>query len=88
MAFIFPTAPCFVTGDPCSRGMDCSRCDVPKPPVQWVCIECIIGRWDVAREPRLKRDKIFPGLYSSGICSRCGAQRICLLAVLPPGAPS
>lgn len=69
---------------------DCRAC--PKmagAELTWVCSFCEVGRhaW-----PGARRDVAVPGAYSSGVCSRCGHERLILIgcyhvldSVEPPG---
>lgn len=76
-----PPSRCPITDSPCSKSLDCNSCSsfsIDK--VSWVCTFCVRGKRDV-RLTGAKPDFIYGGLYSSGQCSRCRSNRICLMAV-------
>lgn len=80
-----PTTTCPLTSRACEKNRDCSECDIFKataPQVEWVCALCTL---DARRAfPGAVPDIIaIPGVYSSGVCPRCGEQRLALLALKP-----
>lgn len=56
---------------------DCRGCPrMANADLVWVCSFCEVGRhaW-----PGARRDVAVPGAYSSGVCSRCGQERMILI---------
>lgn len=74
---------CGPSGEWCLRvDGDCGACS--RSEVQgltWICSFCVVGKrgWEGSR-----RDTLVPGAYTSGVCCRCGWERILLLGVNQP----
>lgn len=85
MPLDIPVTECPISGVECQRNLDCTSCDVfraAKPDVIWVCGFCYV---DFLRAwPGVEPDSVaIPGIYTSGICARCGCDRIALMAIQP-----
>lgn len=76
-----PVYPCVLLNKWCNKQIDCSACDEFKLKVEWCCSFCVVGRRETMAGGH--RDRVVPGVYSSGICRRCGNDRVALLAVTP-----
>lgn len=74
---------CGPAGGWCDRlDGDCRVCErLRGVELQWVCTFCVVGKnaW-----PGARRDELVSGCYTSGVCRRCGHERVMLLGVLPP----
>lgn len=80
-----PVTTCPLTQRACQTNRDCIECDVFKAhglKVDWVCALCTLAARDA--KPGAIADIVeYPGLYSSGVCPRCGEPRLALMALRP-----